>query len=73
MPNPQTGGPTLVRCPQLLIQYIQACSVKQKSWKYPGPQKMSSETLVMFNGTGNDYTLHLTGGRKCMGLLTAAR
>ena len=37
-PNPQAGGPPLVGCPRLLIQYIRSYSPYRKPFLYPQPE-----------------------------------
>ena len=37
-PNPQAGGPPLVGCPRLLIQYIRSCLPYRKPFLHPQPE-----------------------------------
>jgi len=37
-PNPQAGGPPLVGCPQLLIQFIRSCPSYRRPFLYPQPE-----------------------------------
>jgi len=37
-PKPQTGGPPLVSCPQLLIQYIRSYPPYRRPFLYPQPE-----------------------------------
>jgi hypothetical protein len=36
-PNPQSGGPPLVGCPRLLIQYIRSCPLNWRPFLHPQP------------------------------------
>jgi len=38
LPNPQDGGPLLVGCPRLLIQFIRSYSPYQRPFHYPQPE-----------------------------------
>jgi len=37
-PNPQAGGPPLVCCPRLLIQFIRSYPPYQRPFLYPQPE-----------------------------------
>ena len=37
-PNPQAGGPPLVGCPRLLIQFIRSYPPKRRPFLYPQPE-----------------------------------
>ena len=37
-PNPQAGGPPLVGCPRLLIQFIRSCPPYRRPFLYPQPE-----------------------------------
>jgi hypothetical protein len=55
-PNPQAGGPSLVGCPRLLIQFIRSYPPYQRPFLYPQPED------APWRGDRDPLTCRLTQG-----------